>query len=537
MRTIAAIIFPFAAGAACGLLPIERKRKIALSLIAAVIADVLGALAAFSGEEVRLISFAPGAELFFKIDGIGRVFLFAVLALYTCVAFYAAAYLEEDKDAGSFFAFYLCSLGAMVAVASAGNLITVYLSFEFATLTSMPMVLHERTKAAVAAARKYLFYSIGGALLGLVGVFFIYHFAGSSRDFAAGGILDPSLYSGNESLLLTAIFLAIVGFGTKAGMYPMHGWLPTAHPIAPAPASALLSGIIAKAGVIALVRLIFYSAGAEFIRGTWVQTAWMALAVVTIFMGSMMAFVEKDLKKRLAYSTVSQLSYILFGMSLLSLDGLKGAMLHFLAHFSAKGCLFLAAGTVILVFGIHEARGLKGLGAKLPVTFACFTLASLSLIGIPPFGGFVSKWHLALGGLAAEQKVLGIIGVAALMVSALLTAGYLLPVVIDAFFPEKETEKKSSGKRGAKAAAAAAGSGSESRQVKAKAAAAAANASDVASAEAQAGSAGLASRFPLRRRLLLAVPLVVLSAVTLLVGVFGGSIASYLAGVFSGVIA
>ena len=244
------------------------------------------------------------------------------------------------------------------------------------------------------------------------------------------------------------ILAAIIGFGTKAGMYPMHGWLPAAHPIAPAPASALLSGIIAKAGIIAVIRLVFFSVGADFIRGTFVQYTWLTLALLTVFMGSMMAFREKVTKKRLAYSTVSQISYIMTGLAFLSPDGLAGGLLHVLQHAASKGTLFLAAGVFIFKLGSHHIDELKAIGKKMPITMWCFMFAALSLVGIPPFGGFTSKWFLASAAIKSGIPVYGILAPVVLLISALLTAGYLFPVVIDAFFPGKEEESEAKPKSG-----------------------------------------------------------------------------------------
>jgi multicomponent Na+:H+ antiporter subunit D len=236
-------------------------------------------------------------------------------------------------------------------------------------------------------------------------------------------------------MVLIVLMLMIVGFGTKAGMFPMHGWLPTAHPVAPAPASAVLSGIITKAGVLAIIRVIFYTAGADFLRGTWVQYTWMTLTLITVFMGSMMAYKEQVLKKRLAYSTVSQVSYILFGLSLLNVSGMMGALSHFVFHSVVKNCLFLAAGAIIYKTGHTRVEELKGIGKEMPVTMWCFTLVSITLVGIPPTSGFVSKWYLAEGSLTAGTGIFAWLGPVVLLLSALLTAGYLLPISIQGFFP------------------------------------------------------------------------------------------------------
>ena len=305
MLYLLSFLCPAFAGILIGTLKLSAKGRRALATFAMILSDVFGGLAAAFGGEVTLFTFAPGITATFRADGLGRFFLVLVLVLYTAVLFYAFEYMQMEEREGMFFAFFFVSLGALLSATMAANLVTFYLSFEFATLTSMPLVLHEMTRDAVAAARKYLFYSIGGALMGLLGVFYVYFCAGASTNFAPGGILDPVKAAENRGMLLALVFVAIVGFGTKAGLYPMHGWLPTAHPIAPAPASSLLSGIIAKAGILAVIRLVYYSVGAEYLRGTWVQLVWSILAMLTIFMGSMMAFQEKVTKKRLAYSTIS----------------------------------------------------------------------------------------------------------------------------------------------------------------------------------------------------------------------------------------
>jgi len=290
----------------------------------------------------------------------------------------------------------------------------------------------------VSAGLKYLFYSIGGALMGLFAIFFVCYYAGSPADFVTGGFLDPAKTAGHMPVIYAAAMAGIFGFGTKAGLYPMHGWLPTAHPIAPAPASALLSGIVAKAGVVAIIRLVYYSIGADVLRGTWVQKVWMCAAMLTIFMGSMMAFREKVLKKRLAYSTISQISYILLGLSFLSEEGLAGGLLHVMSHMASKGCLFLAAGVFIYKLGKRNVADLKGIGKVMPLTLCCFTAVSLSLIGIPPMGGFLSKWVIAEAAISSGINGFRVAAPIVLLISALLTGGYLLPVVVDGFFPGHE---------------------------------------------------------------------------------------------------
>ena len=438
MLTILAFLFPMIAGVIFSVIRVQdEKKRNEYYILTILVTDLLGVLAMAFAKPVTLLEFSENVTLSFGFDGVGRYILATVLILYTAVTFYAFEYMTMEENPNIFFAFFFLSLGALIACCGSSNLVTVYLCFETATLASMPLVLHERTKAAVAAAAKYLFYSVAGALLGLLGIFYAYYYGSGGRTFVYGGFLDRTAVAGHEPVMLAVTFLAVIGFGTKAGMYPMHGWLPTAHPIAPAPASALLSGIIAKAGVLAIIRLVYFSIGADFLRDTWVQTAWSCLAMLTIFMGSMMAFREKILKKRLAYSTVSQISYILLGLSMMSEEGLKGGLIHLMGHASAKGCLFLVAGVFIYKLGRRNADELKGVGAQMPITLWCFLLASLSLVGIPPMAGFLSKWVIASSAIQAGHGVMAVLPVIILLISALLTAGYLLPIAIDGFFPVK----------------------------------------------------------------------------------------------------
>ena len=446
MLSVFAILFPIVAGIIAGLVRMEDRNRCFFCAAVMLVTDILAVCAAAKAGAVTLLDLGGGVLIRFAPDNLGRLFLAVVLILYTAVCFYAFEYMKMEEKPALFFAFYFVSLGAMISVCLAGNLVTMYLCFEMATLTSVPLVLHEMTKEAVAAGLKYLFYSIAGALMGLLGVFFTYFYAGESAEFVYGGFVDRAALAGHEGVFLVVIFVAILGFGTKAGMYPMHGWLPTAHPIAPAPASALLSGIIAKAGVLAIIRLIYYSVGADILAGTWVQTAWMCLCMLTIFMGSMMAFREKVMKKRLAYSTISQISYILLGLSLLTEEGVRGGLIHVMSHAASKGCLFLVAGIFIYKLGRRRVDELRGVGRQMPLTMWCFMIVSLSLVGIPPMGGFLSKWVIATAAIGGGKGFLSVLAPIILLISALLTAGYLFPVAVDAFFPGREFEESEEGK-------------------------------------------------------------------------------------------
>ncbi len=323
--------------------------------------------------------------------------------------------------------------GMLNALCFAGSLITFYLFFEMLTLTSMPLVLHNGSREAIMAGLKYLFYSLCGAYMALFGIYFIWKNS-DTLTFTAGGVLNASA-AGQSGILFVAAFVMLIGFGVKAGMFPMHAWLPAAHPVAPAPASAALSAVIVKAGVLAIVRIVYYVFGTSFLRGTWVQTAWLVLTLTTVFMGSMLAYREPLLKKRLAYSTVSQISYILFGLAMMNTSSVTGGLLHVLAHGLIKATLFLVAGAVIYMTGRTRVDELRGIGKEMPLTMWCCTIVSLGLIGIPPTGGFISKWYLAVGSLNSGIPVFRWLGPTILLVSALLTAGYLLPLTVQGFLP------------------------------------------------------------------------------------------------------
>ena len=406
---------------------------------------------------LTLFTLVEGIPVFFQIDDVGRLFVTVVSVIWLLTGVYSLVYMRHEGEEKRYFGFYLLLYGVLVGLDFSGNLVTMYLFYELMTLVSFPLVLHNGTKEAIMAALKYLFYSMCGAYAGLFGIYFLYRFS-DSLLFTVGGTLGVGA-QGHEGILLIAVFAMLVGFGAKAGMLPLHAWLPAAHPVAPSPASAVLSGIIVKSGVLAVIRVVYYIVGPGFIRGTWVQYTWMSLALITVFMGSLLAFREKVFKKRLAYSTVSQVSYILFGLSLLSPMGFEGALLHVVGHAVIKSGLFLTAGVFLYQFGYTQVDQLTGMGKKMPVTMWCYTLFSLGLVGIPPTVGFISKWYLAEGALmlgnvfgvppvVSSQWVIEDIGVfswlgsVVLLLSALMTAGYLLPIAMRGFFPGEDTDEK-----------------------------------------------------------------------------------------------
>ena len=389
--------------------------------------------------EFTLLELTEVLKISFRADEMSWIFAIMTTVVFLMAGIYSFGYMEHDEHKKRYAFFYLLVYVVLLGLDFSANLITMYLFYELMTLSSMPLILHDLKKESISAAMKYLYYSIAGAFLALFGIFVLSQYA-PSMDFVAGGHFVAENVP-NRGLILGALCLMVIGFGAKAGLFPLHAWLPIAHPVAPAPASAVLSGVVVKSGVLAMIRTIFYVVGADVIRGTWVQTVWMVLTLLTIVMGSTRAFHENVFKKRLAYSTVSQLSYVLFGLSTLHPIGMAGALLHVLFHSVAKSLLFMSAGSVIHQTGKTNVSELRGVGRQMPITLACFTLGSLSLVGIPPFAGFFSKWYLANGALASEIPVFGWLGPVVLLLSALLTAGYLFPIAVQGFLQGKAYDK------------------------------------------------------------------------------------------------
>ena len=389
--------------------------------------------------EFTVLELTEVLKISFRADEMSWLFAIMTTFVWLMAGIYSFGYMAHDNHKKRYAFFYIMVYFVLLGLDFSANLITMYLFYEMMTLFSMPLILHDLKKESVSAAMKYLYYSIAGAFLALFGIFVLSQYA-PSMDFVAGGHFVGADIP-HKGLILAGLCLAVVGFGAKAGLFPLHAWLPIAHPVAPAPASAVLSGVVVKSGVLAVIRTMFYVVGADVVRGSYVQKVWMILALLTIVMGSTRAFHENVFKKRLAYSTVSQLSYVLFGIATLHPIGLAGAMLHILFHSVAKSLLFMSAGSVIHQTGKTHVSDLKGVGRQMPITFACFTLGALSLVGIPPFAGFFSKWYLANGALASQMPVFGWLGPVILLLSALLTAGYLFPISVQGFLPGKSYDK------------------------------------------------------------------------------------------------
>ena len=414
----------------------QVRDRMALAVILAAAALTL-AVCLLPERRLVLLTIQGALHLALRTDGLARFFMALCVCIWVPVLLFSFPYIRHAGGERRFLGFYTMTLGVLMGLAMSANFVTMYMFFEIMSLITVPLVLHTATAAARRAGFKYLGYSVFGAGMALMGYFFVAYYL-AAPDFAVGGVIDLGKSAQHRELLLAAYCLMIVGFGAKAGMVPMQAWLPAAHPVAPAPASAVLSGVITKGGVLAVIRVTYYMFGPDFLQGSWPQYLLLTLALATVFVGSMLAFREKQLKRRLAYSTVSQVSYVLFGLLLLTPAGVRAAMTQMVFHAIAKDTLFLAAGAIIFSTNYMRVDQLRGIGKRMPVTMWCFTLAALSLIGIPPMAGCVSKWYLVSAGLEAPAAAFGAAGMVILVLSALLTAGYLLPIVTEGFFPGRD---------------------------------------------------------------------------------------------------
>lgn len=381
-----------------------------------------------------LMHFTGDLTICFQLDGLGSVFAALISSLWPLATLYAFEYMKHESHERIFFLFYTVTYGVTLGIALSGNMITMYFFYELLTLVTFPLVLHTLTREAVLAARKYLYYSLGGAAFAFVGVIFMIVY-GTGEGFVLGGTLHLAKIGTRVNLLLLIYVFAFFGFGVKAALCPFNSWLPRAG-VAPTPVTALLHAVaVVKSGAFAIMRLTYYCFGTEFLRGSWAQNVVMTAAIITIVYGCSMAVKERHLKRRLAYSTISNLSYILFGVTIMTPLGLVGALSHMVFHGIMKICSFFCAGAVIYKTGKTYVYELEGMGRKMPKVFGIFTVSALALMGVPGLCGFISKFNLASAAVDSEN-VLAYFGIGALLISALLTATYMFSIIIRAFFPK-----------------------------------------------------------------------------------------------------
>ena len=435
---LAAILIPIVSGILLVLLPFKNRKAMAWYLETAMLitsAIVWKLLLNGPTEVFHIIYFVEDLSISFKIDGMSMAFAGLVSFLWPLATLYSFEYMEHEEREKIFFLFYSSTYSVTLGIAFASDLLSMYFFYELLTLSTVPLVIHTLKREAILAARKYLYYSIGGAAFAMIGLVFVIIY-GTTCEFQMGGVLDMVRIGDRRNLLLWVYMLAFMGFGVKAAIWPMGSWLPDAG-VAPTPVTALLHAVaVVKSGVFAMIRLTYYSFGVSFLRGSWAQDVLMGFAMFTIVYGCSMALKETNLKRKLAYSTVSNLSYVIFGITIMTPLGLAGALCHLICHAVMKINAFFCAGAFMQKTGKKYAYEMDGVGKKMPVVFSCFTVASLGLMGVPGLAGFISKWNLALAAVESGN-VQAYFGIGALLISALLTAIYLMNIVVHAFFPEK----------------------------------------------------------------------------------------------------
>ncbi len=444
IKPLMAVICPMVAAPGIFYLRKHANIREGITLFAAIIqfAIIISMAPAIMDGDVLsfpIIDIGAGIELGYRVDAFGLIFAITSSFLWILVSLYSIGYmrsLEEHAQTRYYFMFALAIFSA-VSIALSENLVTFYIFYEALTLSTYWLVAHHEDKEAFAATRKYLVYLLSSGWFLFAAVVLTYAITGTTR-FADGGILGAASASGSTLIVLFVLF----ALGSiKAAWMPFHSWLPSAM-VAPTPVSALLHAVaVVKAGVFGFVRIVCHVFGIELIGALGIGLWLGAVASVTMILGSFFAIGEDNLKRRLAYSTISQLSYILFGVALLSPFGIKGAMVHIPFHGFMKITLFLCAGAIMVVTGKKEISQMAGIGKQMPVTMLAFTIGALGMCGAPPVSGFISKWFLGLGTIEAGAVIFLVV----ILVSSLLDVVYFFPIVKTAFFDSPADETAADG--------------------------------------------------------------------------------------------
>jgi len=382
--------------------------------------------------EYTLIEVLPGVPIQFRVDPLGMLFALVSSSLWIVTSAYSIGYIRglSEHSQTRYFAFFAVALSSTIGVAFSANLFTMYLFYEMLSLATYPLVTHHQDKEARISGRKYLSYILGTSIgLVLPAMLIIYSQTGT-LDFASQGILSIGL---SKSVIAALLLMCVFGFA-KAGIMPFHAWLPAAM-VAPTPVSALLHAVaVVKVGAFAIFRVITGIFGTNLLTTLHLNIVLCYIAAFTILTASLIALSQDELKRRLAFSTISQLSYIILGAALMSPKGMVGGMVHIAMHAFGKITLFMCAGAIYVATGKKNISEMVGIGKRMPITMIAFFIGSMSVIGLPPTGGFISKWYLVLGTLEAHQMVMLFV----LLGSSLLNAAYFLPIFYRAFFCTEE---------------------------------------------------------------------------------------------------
>jgi multicomponent Na+:H+ antiporter subunit D len=376
------------------------------------------------------IAVMPGFDFVLEASPLAMFFVVLSGVLWLLTTIYAIGYLEGSKNRRRFFGFFSICVSATTGIALAGNLFTFIIFYELLTLATYPLVVHRGTQESLRAGRLYLVYTLAGGAMLLLGVIWLHALVGPF-DFQAGGVLS-TYHSVHGTAFRLVFFLIIAGLGVKASLIPLHGWLPMAM-VAPAPVSALLHAVaVVKAGAYGIVRVVYDVYGVSYAGDLGVTGPLAVIAALTIFYGSLLALYQDSLKRRLAYSTVSQVSYIVLGVAIVGPLATVGGIVHLVHQGLMKITLFFCAGNIAETVGVSRVSELNGIGRRMPLTMATFTIAALGMVGVPPMAGFISKWYLGMGAMEVGQPWVVVV----LVVSSLLNAAYFLPIVHAAWFGE-----------------------------------------------------------------------------------------------------
>ena len=424
MILILAIILPIVTGVLLPVMRLKARARNLYMMVCTLLTSVLVAIA-LTGDftQLELISLNKKLSISLHLDDLGKVFSAVIALLWPLTLLDALSYMKDAVNQTSFFTFFQMSYGVTLGIAMSANLLTLYIFYELMTLSTLPLVLHSGSAKSVKAGLKYLYYSLGGSAFAFIGLVYLVYFGGGT-DFLPGGLF-VGVGSQHTVQLQLGYLLCFLGFGVKAAIFPVHGWLPTAA-VAPTPVTALLHAVaVVKSGVFAIIRVTYFSFGTSVLEGSYAQYISLALSAFTIVFGSAMALKERHLKRRLAYSTVANLSYILFGALLMSAQGLYAGLMHLVFHALMKITLFLVVGVFNRRAHAYYIEDVRGIAKALPVLAVVFVIGSLAMTGIPPLIGFVSKWSLAEAAILSGG-LLPLLGVSALLISAVLTGIYLI---------------------------------------------------------------------------------------------------------------
>lgn len=389
-----------------------------------------------SGKELQytLISIFPHISLKFRVDKLGILFATVASFLWILTSFYSWGYIRSLSLSHQT-RYYVCfalALAGTVGVAFSSNVFTLFLFYEVITLSTYPLVIHKHSEEAFSSGRKYLIYLLGTSLAFFLPAIFLVYSVSGTLEFVPGGVIPPEI---SKEMIIIIFVLFILGI-TKTAIIPFHSWLPSAM-VAPTPVSALLHAVaVVKVGVFSVYRIIFYLMGEDILQNISLNIFLAYFVSFTIIVASLIALLQDNLKLRLAYSTISQLSLIILGAALLNQQSISGGMYHFVFHAFSKITLFFGAGAIYVASHKKNISEMEGIGKKMPFTMAAFTVGALSMIGVPFTCGFISKWYILQGTLEVNLFFTGVLGI-----STLLNALYFLPIIYSAFFKNSDGEQ------------------------------------------------------------------------------------------------